>query len=196
MVKYLIQPPLATPDQQEEQGTPTTEPETPAVATNGNTALALVPAPAVPSTEESASKQRWSQIKFVRTIHIICSEDLKSLFINRDRKLDRQEMDAKGKDAFWEKVAIVFNSDNNFDIDRQKGSQKFKTLSAAPTPYIADAAKMHCTCNMHLHRCIAQMHCTCNIPTGTEFNSTSTQRIALYMYASGVFDCDWSADCE
>jgi hypothetical protein len=72
-------------------------------------------------------------------------------------------MDAKGKDAFWEKVAIVFNSDNNFDIDRQKGSQKFKTLSAAPTPYIADAAKMHCTCNMHctdaLHRCIA--HATC-----------------------------------
>ena len=163
MVKYLIQAPLATPDEQEEHGTTTPEPETPAVATNGNTALALVPAPAVPSTEESASKQRWSQIKFVRTIHIICSEDLKSLFINRDRKLDRQEMDAKGKDAFWEKVAIVFNSDNNFDIDRQKGSQKFKTLSAAPTPYIADAAKMHCTCNMHctdaLHRCIA--HATC-----------------------------------
>ena len=67
MVKYLIQAPLAPPDQQEEQGTPTTEP----VATNGNTALALVPAPAVPSTEESASKQRWSRIKFVRAIHLI-----------------------------------------------------------------------------------------------------------------------------
>ena len=78
----------------------------------------------------------------MRAIHIICSEDLKFLFINRDRKLDRQEMDAKGKDAFWEKVAAVFNSDKHFDIDRQKGSDKFKTLSAAPTPYIADAAKL------------------------------------------------------
>ena len=46
----------------------------------------------------------------------------------------------KGKDAFWEKVAIVFNSNKNFDIDRQKGNKRFKTLSAAPVPYITDAA--------------------------------------------------------
>ena len=49
-------------------------------------------------------------------------------------------MDAKGKDAFWEKVAIVFNSNKHFDIDRQKGNKRFKTLSAAPVPYITDAA--------------------------------------------------------
>ena len=110
------------------------------MATTGNIVVTLVPMPVVPSTEESTSKQRWSRNKFVRAIHIICSEDLKSLFINRDRKLDRQEMDAKGKDAFWEKVAIVFNSNKHFDIDRQKGNKSFKTLSAAPVPYITDAA--------------------------------------------------------
>ena len=87
-------------------------------------------------------KPRWSRNKFARVICIICMDDLKEDFINRDRKLDRQEMDAKGANSFWEKVAIVFNSSRVFDIDKVRGQQQFKTLSAGPCAYVADAAKL------------------------------------------------------
>ena len=52
-------------------------------------------------------------------------------------------MDAKGRDAFWEKVANAYNSDITFDITKSdKGPDRFKGLSAAPTGYVAEAAKL------------------------------------------------------
>ena len=44
--------------------------------------------------------------------------ELSQEFVKRDRKLDRQEMDAKGRDSFWEKAAVLFNSEQNFDIPK------------------------------------------------------------------------------
>jgi len=82
-------------------------------------------------TEEQSAKCRWSRNKFVRVIHIICSEDHKQPFIQRDRKLDRQEMDAKGKDSFWETAAQTFNSDIRFDISNKEDG-RFKS-SVFPT---------------------------------------------------------------
>ena len=113
-----------------------------AVATEDGAQDVAPNAIAVALLEESGSKPRWSRNKFVCVIHIICSEDLKTDFINRDRKLDRQEMDAKGMYSFWEKAANVFNSTQTFDIDKHKGTDRFKTLSAAPTTYVADATKL------------------------------------------------------
>jgi hypothetical protein len=115
-------------------------PTSPAITTPV-TAVALVAVDT--SAADSAHKQRWSRVKFVRAIHIICDDDLKEEFRNRDRKLDRQEMDAKGKDSFWEKAAIVFNSGANFDICKSnKNADRFKNLSAAPTGFVVEASKL------------------------------------------------------
>ena len=136
MVKYLMNTSPTTPGAQgvvgNSEGQDTVVPET----------TAIVATTTPPSTDAPGPKQRWSRNKFARVIGIICSDDFKNAFITRDRKLDRQEMDAKGADSFWEKVSLVFNSSKVFDIDRVGGTERFKTLSGAPTAYTADAAKL------------------------------------------------------
>jgi len=83
------------------------EPPAPAVQRNGPAPVPDATQSQQNETEGQASKSRWSRNKFVRVIHIICSDNAKEDFINRDRKLDRQEMDAKGTDAFWEKTTAA-----------------------------------------------------------------------------------------
>ena len=139
MVKHLTEPPK--PSSANHNGVLTSA-LAHVVATEDGAQDVAPNAIAVALPEESGSKPRWSRNKCVCVIHIICSEDLKTDFINRDRKLDRQEMDAKGMDSFWEKAANVFNSTQTFDIDKHKGTDRFKTLSAAPTTYVADATKL------------------------------------------------------
>ena len=82
----------------------------------------------------------WSRDKLARLIMIIA--ELSHEFIKRDRRLDRQEMDAKGMDAFWEHTATLFNSATAFDLPKSTGVHKYKNLSAGPTPYVAEAAKL------------------------------------------------------
>jgi hypothetical protein len=59
---------------------------------------------------EKDKKQRWTQVKMVRLFHVCTSEELKPLFIARDRKLTRHELDANARDDFWQKAALMFNS--------------------------------------------------------------------------------------
>lgn len=74
--------------------------------------MALVPASAGADTGDDAKKPRWSRDKNVRIIMVIA--ELAAEFLQRDRKLDRQEMDAKGSDSFWEKAAALFNSSKHY----------------------------------------------------------------------------------
>jgi hypothetical protein len=136
MVKYLMKTsPNMQGNQTAPQGNTEEEPQATVVTT-------MVPVLSSQSPEEQGPRQRWSRNKFARVICIICSDDFKDDFISRDRKLDRQEMDAKGVDSFWEKVACVFNSSKHFDIDRVGFTDKFKSFTAAPSSYVADAAKL------------------------------------------------------
>ena len=137
MVKFLVEHPIHDPSTIPEQaGTPPGPTGTANVAPG---ALVVVDS----DDKDASGKQRWSRNKFVRLVHVICTDDLKQDFINRDRKLDRQEMDAKGKDSFWEKAAELFNSSTSFDIDKYSNdSTRFKNLTAAPTGYVAEAAKL------------------------------------------------------
>ena len=103
-------------------------------------ATALIPLSAAPASDEETKKLRWSRDKLARLIMIIA--ELSHEFIKRDRRLDRQEMDAKGMDAFWEHAATLFNSATAFDLPKSTGVHKYKNLSAGPTPYVAEAAKL------------------------------------------------------
>jgi hypothetical protein len=133
MVKHLILPQQSPKEISSPETSQTSE---------VSSALIVAPTPQQAPPSDEGPKPRWSRNKLARLIVIICSEDLKEKFISRDRKLDRQEMDAKGRNSFWEECCMVFNSAKHFDIDMVAGVPKFKVLSAAPTGYIADADKL------------------------------------------------------
>ena len=91
-----------------------------------------------------AKKMRWSRNKMARVIMCIADDNLKDKFLTRDRKLNRQEMDAKGRDNFWELCALMYNSPSiTFPTPRSNfGVDKYKTLPLGPSPYVADADKV------------------------------------------------------
>ena len=86
--------------------------QSPSAAAAAGVVVALVPASAGADTGDDAKKPRWSRDKNVRIIMVIA--ELAAEFLQRDRKLDRQEMDAKGSDSFWEKAAALFNSSKHY----------------------------------------------------------------------------------
>ncbi len=43
-------------------------------------------------------------------------------FMERNRKLTRQELDANSKDFFWEKAAQVFNGDQDFNLIKPRSA--------------------------------------------------------------------------
>ena len=94
--------------------------------------------------DESGGKGlRWSRGKAARMIMAIASDELLCDFVDRDRKLNRQEMDSRGKDNFWEKLALVYNSDQTFILPVSKfGPHKYKGMTVSPTSYVADATKL------------------------------------------------------
>ena len=102
------------------------------------------PPPAAEDGADSAKNVRWSRKRDGARLIFVCADDsLMQKFLSRDRKLNRQEMDAKGKDSFWHEAALLFNSDKVFQIPASAfGAQKYSTISGGPTPYVADAAKL------------------------------------------------------
>jgi hypothetical protein len=123
---------------------PTAHPEhsaLPVVSSPPETDATAESAAAESDVQPESQKPRWSRAKTIRLLHCIHSKP--GEFSSRDRRLNRQEMDAKGRNPFWHSMAQSFNSDEQFHIlVCADDTARYAHFSAAPTSYIADADKL------------------------------------------------------